>query len=62
MRSSFCCVGSDGSCHDGVDFAAHVLVKKACVCDKVPVGVFVYEQQERKRNINITGSYEVEQR
>ncbi len=50
MRSSFCCVGSDGSCHDDVDWRSRLGEKKRMiVCDKVPVGVFVYTKQERKR-------------
>jgi hypothetical protein len=31
--------------------------KHVIVCDIVPVGVFVYAQQERKRKMNITDSY-----
>ena len=40
-------------------FCAGLLVKKRneWLCDKVPVGVFVYAEQERKWNVNITGSY-----
>jgi hypothetical protein len=49
MRSGFCCMVRAMM----VLIDAHVLVKKpkhvVIVCDKVPVGVFVYAQQERKK-------------
>ena len=51
MRSSFCCVGSDGSCHDGVDFAAHVLVKNPCVCVPKYLSVFLFMNNRNEKEI-----------